>query len=172
MWRCQNLARLDHDVDAPMSILFEDCDVKWSTGFQFQSPVSVQALSVIEAALAIHSTPCVVCTDYARLCSISHQQVMPSAARRLQAASLSVAEPCVAVPAEVSRCPTNRSVGPPSPSQTSHWWTPPVWTNDLTGFTRTKGQMSTARLTASGATLRRFCGWTGQVALAGCGSRM
>ena len=36
-----NLARLTHDQDAPMSIIFEDCDISWSQGYEFQSPVSV-----------------------------------------------------------------------------------------------------------------------------------
>ena len=31
-----NLKRLDHDIDAPISILFEDCDVTWSTNYPFE----------------------------------------------------------------------------------------------------------------------------------------
>ena len=32
-----NAAKLDHDVDAPVSILFEDCDVSWSSDYRFES---------------------------------------------------------------------------------------------------------------------------------------
>jgi hypothetical protein len=33
-----NIGNLLHDVDAPMSILFEDCDVSWRDDYPFESP--------------------------------------------------------------------------------------------------------------------------------------
>ena len=33
-----NIGNLEHDVDAPMSILFEDCDVSWRDDYPFESP--------------------------------------------------------------------------------------------------------------------------------------
>ena len=38
-----NLKRLDHDIDAPISILFEDCDVTWSTNYPFERGPGPQA---------------------------------------------------------------------------------------------------------------------------------
>ena len=33
-----NIGALERNVDAPMSILFEDCDVSWRDGYHFESP--------------------------------------------------------------------------------------------------------------------------------------
>jgi hypothetical protein len=33
-----NIEALQHDTDAPMSILFEDCDVSWRNDYPFESP--------------------------------------------------------------------------------------------------------------------------------------
>eukprot|EP01051_Picozoa_sp_SAG22_P013367 SAG22_NODE_1488_length_4314_cov_7.901779_2_plen_393_part_00 len=50
-----NLKKLEHAVDAPMSILFEDCHVAWSPGYPFESPFYDGAGYLVNGARAAGS---------------------------------------------------------------------------------------------------------------------